>query len=424
MFNSNDKSGSDRRTDATDSPAIAPVPRVSIQAFCESHEVASTINEAINDRRMVKAHVKVHMGGAQAALEAYREASTPNVLFIESTLERAYLLEHLDGLSEFCDAGTKVVVAGQVNDIVLYRELMARGISEYLVTPLSAMGFVKAVSDLYGGPGAQALGRIIAVAGAKGGVGASTVAHNLGWAISKNLELDTVIADFDLGFGTAGLDFNQDPPQNIADALFAPDRLDSNLVDRLVSKCSDRLSLLSAPATLDRTYDFGETSFDALIDILRASFPMVVLDVPHVWTAWTRRVLVGADDVVIVAGPDLANLRNAKSLLDLLRTSRPNDAKPKLVINGTGIQKRPEITVADFVKSLDAQAVAVIPFDPKLFGTAANNGQMIAEVESSHKINESFDALARVVTGRAEFRKSRRMLFEPIIAKLGLRRAS
>jgi pilus assembly protein CpaE len=423
MFN-NDKSNSDKRAEASDAPAIAPVPRVSIQAFCESHEVAATINEAINDRRMVKAHVKVHMGGAQAALEAYREAPTPNVLFIESTLERAYLLEHLDGLSVYCDAGTKVVVAGQVNDIVLYRELMARGISEYLVTPLAALGFVKAISDLYGGPNSEPLGRIIAVTGAKGGVGASTIAHNLAWAISRGLELDTVIADFDLGFGTAGLDFNQDPPQNIADALFAPDRLDSNLVDRLISKCSDRLSLLAAPATLDRSYDFGETSFDALVDILRASFPMVVLDVPHVWTGWSRRVLVGADDVVVVAGPDLANLRNAKSLLDVLRSTRPNDAKPKLVVNGAGVQKRPEITVSDFVKSLDSEATAVIPFDPKLFGTAANNGQMIAEVESSNKINESFDHLARIVTGRSEFRKSRRMLFEPIIAKLGLRKAS
>ena len=128
--------------------------------------------------------------------------------------------------------------------------------------------------------------------------------------------------------GTAGLDFNQDRPQGIAEAVFATDRLDSNLVDRLLSKCSEKLSILAAPATLDRMYDFTETSFDGLVDVLRGSVPAIVLDIPHLWTGWTRRMLIGADDVVIVATPDLANLRNAKNILDTLRTARPNDALP------------------------------------------------------------------------------------------------
>ena len=141
--------------------------------------------------------------------------------------------------------------------------------------------------------------------------------------------MQTVIVDLDLAFGTAGLDFNQDPPQGIAEAVFAPDRVDANLIDRLLSKCSDQLSLLAAPATLDRLYDLPESAFDAIIDMLRATSPCSVLDVPHHWTAWTKRVLVGADEVVIVASPDLANLRNTKTLLDALRQARRNDAAPK-----------------------------------------------------------------------------------------------
>src|ERR1700722_17570908 len=97
------------------SAQIAPVPRVSIQAFCESPEIAAVIQEAMGDRRMGKAHVKVHMGGAVAAVEAYRGAPTPNVIVLESSLDRDALLEHLDALSNYCDAGTKVIVAGRVN---------------------------------------------------------------------------------------------------------------------------------------------------------------------------------------------------------------------------------------------------------------------------------------------------------------------
>jgi len=254
--------------------------------------------------------------------------------------------------------------------------------------------------------------------GAKGGVGASTIAHNIGWSIARDLDVATVIADLDLGFGTAGLDFNQDPPQGIAEAVFAPDRLDANLLDRLLSKCSDKLSILAAPATLDRMYDFSETSFDLLVDLLRASTPVIILDVPHIWTGWTRRLLIGADELVLVANPDLANLRNAKGLLDALRSARPHDHPPRLIVNGIGVLKRPEISVADFTKAVELEAAGLIPYDAKIFGTAANNGQMIAEVESASKISETFSNLARMLSGRAEVKKQRRTILDPLMAKL------
>jgi pilus assembly protein CpaE len=402
---------------------VGPVPRISIQAFCETQEVASIVQAAIGDRRMSKAHVKLHMGGAPAAVEAYRVAPTPNLIVLEATHDRNALVAMLDELSQFCDVGTKVIVCGKVNDIILYRQLILRGVSEYLVAPFSVMEFVAAVSHLYSAPGAGPVGRVIAVVGAKGGVGSSTIAHNVAWSIASGLEISTVIADLDLGFGTAGLDYNQDPPQGIAEAVFAPDRVDSNLVDRLLSKCSDNLSLLAAPATLDRLYDFPETAFDSIIDVVRTSTPCIVLDLPHAWNAWTRRMLVGADDVIIVAAPDLANLRNTKNVLDNIRSARPNDHPPRLVINGVGLLKRPEIAVADFAKTVELEPVAVIPHDAKLFGAAANNGQMIAEIEANGKVAEIFADLARIVTGKAEVRRSKKSLFEPLMAKLGRKKA-
>ena len=223
---------------------IAPLPRVSIQAFCETSQLAELVQESAYERRMQKAHVKHHMGGAAAAVEAFREAPTPNVIVLEATQNREALLSSLDTLAEFCDAGTKVVVVGKINDITLYRELMARGVREYLVEPFDMLDFVRAMSELYAVSGGEPLGRIVAVYGAKGGVGASTVAHNIAWSISRGFDVATVVADLDLGFGTAGLDFNQDPPQGIAEAVFAPERLDANVVDRLLSKCSEKLSIL------------------------------------------------------------------------------------------------------------------------------------------------------------------------------------
>jgi pilus assembly protein CpaE len=397
---------------------IAPAPRVSIQAFCESVETAAAVQSAGEDRRLVKAHVKIQMGGGTAAVEAYRTSPTPNVIIIEAEARGDEILHRLDQLAEVCDAGTRVIVVGRINDVTLYRELTKRGVSDYLMSPIGTLDVVRSVCGLFTAPEAKAVGRIIAVVGAKGGVGASTIAHNIAWAIARDLSLDTVVTDLDLAFGTAGLDYNQDPPQGIADAVFSPDRIDTAFVDRLLSKCTDHLSLLAAPATLERVYDFGAESFDSILDSLRSSIPCVILDVPHIWSGWTKRLLVSADDILVVAGPDLANLRNAKNLVDLLRGARPNDHRPYYCLNQVGVPKRPEITPADFAKALEDQPLAVIPFEPQLFGTAANNGQMIAEVSANHKSAEMFRQLAQVLTGRAEAKRKSGGLLSPLLNKL------
>ena len=397
---------------------IAPVPRISIQAFCVSSDTAAAMQSAGEDRRMSKAHLKVQMGGMTAAIESYRVSATPNVVIIEADGHGDELLGGLDTLAEVCDAGTRVVVVGNMNDIVLYREMVRRGVSDYLITPVGTLEIIRAVSGLFYAADAKPVGRTLAVVGAKGGVGASTVAHNIAFSIARDVKLDAVVADLDLPFGTAGLDFNQDPPQGIADAVMSPDRIDTAFVDRLLSKCTDHLSLLAAPATLDNVYDFGAEAFDSTFDVLRATVPCIVLDVPHVWTGWARRTLIAADDILIVAAPDLANLRNTKNLIDLLRGSRPNDSRPQYCLNMVGVPKRPEIKMADFAKALEFEPIASIPFDPQVFGTAANNGQMIAEVSSSHRAAETFRSLGQSLTGRTEVKRSRTNLLTPLIEKL------
>ena len=402
---------------------ITPIPRVSIQAFCETAETASVVQAASEDRRMAKAHLKVQMGGIAAAAEAYRSSPTPNVIIIESESRGEDLLAGLDLLAQVCDPTTRVIAVARINDIVLYRELVRRGVSDYLIAPVTVLDLVRAVWGLFNAGDTKPVGRTIAVVGAKGGVGSSTIAHNIAWAAARDLGLDSVVADLDLPFGTAGLDYNQDPPQGIADAVSSPERVDTAFVDRLLSKCTDHLSLLAAPATLERVYDFGADAFDAVFDVLRASVPCIVLDIPHLWAGWTRRTLVSADSILIVAAPDLANLRNAKNLIDLVRGARPNDERPHYCLNYVGVPKRPEIKAADFAKALESEPAAVIGFEPQLFGTAANNGQMIAEVAAGHKTAETFRQLAQLLAGRAQTKRPKANLLAPLLEKLTRRQA-
>jgi pilus assembly protein CpaE len=402
-----------------DSVDLRPVPRISIQAFCDSPDLAAIVEKAAADRRMARAHVKVHAGGVSAASEFYQGAATPNLIIVESKLSRDQLDAALDRLADVCDAGTKVIVVGHVNDVGLYRDLIHRGISEYLVAPIGEMALIRSMAELYADRSTNPLGRTIAFVGGKGGVGSSTVAHNVAWAIASGFDSDVVVADLDLAFGTAGLDFNQDPTQGIAEAVGSPDRLDDNFLERLLARCSDHLSLLAAPATLDRTSDFGESAFEQVIDVAQAGVPVVILDLPHVWTSWVRKTLFAADEIVLTVEPDLANLRNAKSLVDLLRAARPNDKLPRLVMNKVGMARRPEIKADEFAGAVNLKPMALIPFDALLFGTAANNGQMIAETDAKSPIAGSFDVIARTVTGRAEVRRSKRGLLSPLLARFG-----
>ena len=386
------------------SEAARPIPRISIQAFCEDQALANVLQHAAEDRRLSKAHVSVHMGGAQAAVIHYQESPTPNLIVIQCSLPRAEMLNELDQLAESCDAGTKVLMVGRENDVSLYRELLKRGVSEYIVAPVSPIQLMETISGLYNNPTSDPVGHIFAFIGAKGGVGSSTVCHNASWALSELLKSNVVIADLDLAFGTAGLDFNQDPVQGIADALASPERLDEVLLDRLLTKCSEKLSIFAAPVVLDRDHDIAPDACDIVLDIVRQSVPYVTVDLPHNWSAWTKRVLMQADEVVITAEPDLANLRNAKNIIDLLKTARKNDSQPRLILNRVNMPKRPEITIKEFEANLGLKATSVIDFDIETFGQAANNGQMIEEVNAKAAAALAFRSIAMAVTNRRELK--------------------
>ncbi|SIR05862.1 pilus assembly protein CpaE [Rhizobium sp. RU35A] len=393
---------------AGDLDQLRPLPRISVHAFCESEALQRVMERLGQDRRMAKVNMRVTSGSTQAAANMFAAAPTPNLIILETQARPADLLAELAPLAEVCDSSTRVIIIGCHNDITLYRELVRNGISDYLVTPVQMPDLLAAIATIFVDPDAEPLGRSIAFIGAKGGVGSSTIAHNCAFGISSLFATETILADFDLAYGTANIDFDQDPAQGIAEAVYAPERLDEVFLDRLLTKCSEHLSLLAAPSMLDRAYDFDATAFQPLIDVLQRSAPVSVIDLPHAWSEWTRSVLADVDEVVITAVPDLPNLRNAKNQIDALKKLRPNDRPPHLILNQVGMPKRPEIAPAEFVEPLELEPLAIIPFDVQLFGNASNSGRMISEIDAKCPTAEIFSQLSHALTGRASVKKSRK----------------
>ena len=334
------------------------IPRITIQAFCEHSQTAQLVEAAIHDRRMSKVALTTHNGGLDGAIETYKSNPTPNLVIIETTLPPAEIPEALGRLAEVCDATTRLIVLGHVNDVVLYRDLIRSGVSEYVVLPTTASTIVSAITELFAAEGAAPIGRTIGFISAKGGAGGSTVAHNVAWNVSQTLRQDVLILDLDLAFGTAGLNFNQDPPHGIADAISANQKMDGVMLDRLMSKAASHVNLLTAPVSLDKTYDFGERDFEEVVELSQKTTPVVILDIPHTWTAWVRHTLATIDEIVIVAEPDLANLRNAKNLSDTIKALRPTETEPLLVINKVGMPRRPEISATEFATSIECRLLA------------------------------------------------------------------
>lgn len=398
------------QTHTPDTGVIALVPRISIGIFCDNTQSAEIMKAAANDRRMAKAHVTIQGGGVAAATAAYTQLATPNVVILESHGDRAQILAELGHFAEVCQPNTKVVVVGHINDIILYRALMKNHVSDYVVAPFSTLQIIETVAAIYNDPKASPLGKVIAFVGAKGGVGSSTIAHNMAYAFSNNLDTETILTDLDLSFGTAALNFNHDGGGSFYDALSAPDRVDATLLDRLMSKLGNKLSLLNGPGTLDREMSFDPHAVETVLDIVRKAAPMIVVDVPNAWAPWVKHTLMAADEVVITASPELPALRNAKNLMDLLKVGRPNDRLPRLVLNQVGVPKRPEIPAADFSKALGIDLSAVIPHDPQIFGQAQGNGQMVFEVAPKSKsaellnhLSENLAGITKPVTKTAKF---------------------
>jgi pilus assembly protein CpaE len=397
---------------------IAPVPRISIQAFCASADTAAAMQAASEDRRMTKAHLKVQMGGIAAATEAYRASATPNVVIIESEGRGEELLNGLDSLAEVCDAGTRVLVIGHLNDIVLYREMVRRGVSDYLIAPIGTIDVIRSVSGLFYAADAKPVGRTLAVVGAKGGVGASTVAHNIAWASRGRPSRRRRRPTSTCRSGPPGLDFNQDPPQGIADAVGSPDRIDTGFrrspaleMHRSPQLCSPRPPRSTRSMTSARgvRLDLRRAARDRAVHRARRAACVDRLGQAH---ADRRR-----------RHPDRRGARSREPAQhqepDRPAARRAPERQPPAILPQHG--RRAEAArdqAADFAKALEFDPIASIPFEPQLFGTAANNGQMIAEVSSGHRAAETFRTLAQTLTGRTEVKRRAPSLLTPLIEKL------
>jgi pilus assembly protein CpaE len=315
----------------------APLPAITIHVSYDRPDMASVVEALRADPRAHYATLTATHGGIDAAIARFRAAPSPDLIVLDTNLRQDNIVDGVDRLRAVLAPHTRLVVLGEVNDIGLLRDLAARRVSDYIVAPAGLDALAASLCAIYAECDTA---RTIAVLGARGGLGASTVARNLAWTIAERHAAPAALVDLDLSFGTA-LSSAENPKHSIADAIAAADDIDQ-ILQRICVERTPRLRVFAAPAKVEHGLDL-EAKLDQVLARVRRTSAFVVLDLPHTWDSWVRRTLLHADEVVIVAGPDLASLRNTDGMLKFLRAGRVKTTPPTVVISMAGVPIRPEI---------------------------------------------------------------------------------
>lgn len=356
------------------------------------------------------------MGGIDAAVAHYQDNATPQLILLESDSEGDDMLNELDRLAEVCDSGTNVLLMGSSNDIPLYRELIRRGVAEYLVGNVAPRQVLDAVVSIFEDPDSPPMGRSIAFMGSRGGSGSSSLSHNVAWHLGQEYGEEVSVIDLDVTFGTAALSFNVETQQTLEQALADPSRLDDQLLERFLIEYDANVRLLASPSNLNAEERIMTESLDRLLDLVRRRSSFVILDVPHRWAPWVQQVLLDADETVVVGVLDLSGLRDTKNLVDRLKQQRGATSPVHMVLNHHGAFKKTELTPKDFETAVEMKPDAIIPHAPGLFGTASNNGQMVGQVSGKHKAVDVLRDFSILVSGRQPQQKVKKNL----LSQLGL----
>jgi len=397
-----------QKADAGAASALPFAPAIAIHVAWERPDAPAMLAAFACDKRLARTEITEADGGIDAACAYFDAEASPDLLIIDTALGPATLIDKLDRLLLRLGRHTHIMLIGEANDVGLLRDLARRGVAHYLLAP-EPEAVISQICELYA---ERDNARIIAVVGARGGAGASTVAQNIAWSIAERQQAQTALVDLDLSFGVAGFDFDERGVQSMGVGFLAPDIVDDNFLARAARKQSERLSVFAAPGEVAQPFDLEAGAVGRVLAQVRRTAQWVVVDVPHRWSPWVKAVLTNADEVLLVATPDLASLRNAKNIVEALKEARQARSEALLMLSMVGRAKGPEISAHDFADAVGAKPVESLPFDPALFGMAAIKNLPIASMAPRAQAAAVIDRLAWVLTGRepAARTKAKRLL--------------
>jgi len=351
---------------------------------------------------------KVNKGGLRNAVQTLSVSASPSILFVDLS-ESGDPLSDINALAEVCEPGTVVIAAGLVNDVRLYRDLVASGIQDYLLKPFSAdqlrESFAHAQMTISGPRVSEAASEkpnvMAAVVGVRGGVGASTVASSLAFLMGEKGGRNTALLDLDVHFGTGALSLDLEPGRGLTDAIENPSRIDGLFIERAMVRASEKLSVLSAEAPINQPLVTDGAAFVQLQEEIRHAFEGTVIDLPRSMLVQFPHLLNECHSVVLVVEFTLAATRDAIRILSWLKANAPQ-CRVIVVANRAAQSSTLEVSRKDFEQSIERSVDVVIPYDPKSATTAAKLGQPLAKGAKAAKLAQPLSQLLALTVASAD----------------------
>ena len=369
---------------------------------CDEHSFDVVRSIAIE---MGWAPEKVSKGGLRNAVQSLSVSASPQILFVDMS-ESGDPINDINGLAEVCEPGTVVIAAGQVNDVRLYRDLVASGIQDYLLKPFGPDQLREALTNaqaVFAAPRADTTERLhlsVAVIGTRGGAGASTVATSLSWLFSEKIKRTTALLDLDVHFGTGALAMDLEPGRGLTDAIENPSRIDGLFIERAMVRASDRLAILSAEAPISQPMLTDGGAFHQLAEEFRSSFECSVIDLPRAMLIAHPHLMNDVNVAVIVTELTLAAARDAIRILSWIKSNAP---QTRVIIVANRVHAAAlEITRKDFESSIERKVDIVVPFDARIGAQAAKLGKTFAEVAKGSKAGLACTSIMTLSLGALE----------------------
>lgn len=341
------------------------LPSISVGAFFLSVELHDSFKELESQVTARKARISEFEGGSAAAIETL-EHSSFDLVVVEFNGNSDETINKVAEISSKCSPGTKAIIAGSVNDIELYRKLIDSGVSDYVTPPFTASKIKDAISKAYPNNRSEHT-KSVAFLGVKGGVGSSIMAQNTAYYAANSLGEKTIILDFDLNFGTCGIKFDIATKSSFSDIIQKPEQIDELLVERTIERVSDNLSILALYDSPSNIIDNLSEKYVKIIECSKKLTNLVVIDLKNSTSTGTVDVLRYVDEIVLVAEPDLANLRNTITWKRYLDDLRGDAGNLHLVLNKLSKNPRSALSDADFKRMSGMEVCSLIPFEPDIF---------------------------------------------------------
>lgn len=370
------------------------------RAFVIDEESRRVVDQVIADLMIPQASIV--RGGVRAAIDQLGTQRSPRYLLVDIT-DAELPLSSVDELSEVCEPGVIVIALGDRNDVGLFRDLMRHGVSDYLVKPITPQLLHRSLLAALGaaGPARQGdkLGRLVAVTGTRGGVGATMLATGIACTIAQARRRRVALVDLDLQFGSAALALDLEPSHGLREALEHPNRIDSLFVERTMIRHSDTLFVLSSEEPLGEPMQPDPAALETLLKELRNKFHYVVVDLPRHLSPLTQHVLQSATNLVITSDLSLAGMRDALRLNAFVPTINAA-CHTTLVVNRAGEHRDGEIGRKEFETAVGRPLDFSLPFDGRNVAAAMNGGHPV--IMGRSKLGEPIARITDVIAGSSK----------------------